>query len=336
MQKMIFAFITAAVAAMLFSPVFIPMLKRLKFGQVERTEGPHAHSAKEGTPTMGGIMFIVASIIAVFAFSEYNIAFSSSVPALIIMVGFGLVGFLDDFIKIKHKRNLGLKAYQKIIAQFLLALAVAFYAYKSEYIGSTLYDPIFGEIKLGWGYIPFIMFVVIAIVNAANLTDGLDGLLSGVSLIYSLAMGVLFMFLAGVFKEAVPSFVAQSGSMNNMAVFSFAIAGGCLGFLKSNSYPAKVFMGDTGSMALGGAISAMVIYSRSPFLFLLMGICIVASAVSVVLQVGSFKLRHGKRIFKMAPLHHHFELLGYPETKIVAGYMIVTAIACLAALAFFL
>ena len=121
-----------------------------------------------------------------------------------------------------------------------------------------------------------------------------------------------------------------------MSVFAFAVAGGCLGFLKSNSYPAKVFMGDTGSMALGGAMSAMVIYSRSPFLFLLMGVCIVASAVSVVLQVGSFKLRHGKRIFKMAPLHHHFELLGYPETKVVSGYMIVTALACVAALALFL
>lgn len=339
MQKMIFAFVLAAAATMLLSPLFIPLLRRLKYGQVERAEGPHANSAKEGTPTMGGIMFIVSITLAAAVFSIYDIALSFSIPAILMMLAFGLVGFLDDFIKVRMKRNLGLRAYQKIIAQLLLSFAVAYYAYKSEFIGATLYDPIFGEIYLGWGYIPFVMFMVIAIVNSANLTDGLDGLLSGVSLIYSLAMGVLFLYFAGVFNTGyagMPLFVAKSDGMLSMAVFAFATAGGCLGFLKSNSYPAKVFMGDTGSMALGGAMSAMVIYSRAPFLYLLMGICVVASAVSDVLQVGSFKLRHGKRIFKMAPLHHHFELSGFPETKIVAGYMITTAVTCLLALALFL
>ena len=340
MQRMILAFLEAAVITMLISPIFIKMLHRLKYGQVEREEGPHAKSAKEGTPTMGGIMFIIGIIAAVLISSKYDIALEYSVPAILIMVAFGLVGFLDDSIKVKAKHNLGLKAYQKIIAQFLLSLIVALYAYKSENIGSKLYDPIIGEIELGWFYIPFIMFTVIAIVNSANLTDGLDGLLGGTSLIYSLAMGVLFLYFAKAFttdfSAREPLFIAKSDGMLNMGIFAFATAGGCLGFLKSNSYPAKVFMGDTGSMALGGAMSAMVIYSRSPFLFLLMGCCIVASAVSVVLQVGSFKLRHGKRIFKMAPLHHHFELLGHPETKIVSGYMIVTAVCCLAALALFL
>ena len=199
MQKMIFAFITAAAAVMLISPLFIPMLRRLKYGQVERAEGPHAHSAKEGTPTMGGIMFIIAIIIAVAAFSIYGIAFDFSVPAVLIMLAFGLVGFLDDFIKVKRKRNLGLRAYQKIIAQLLLSFAAAYYAYKSSFIGSTLYDPIFGSIELGGWYIPFTMFMIIAVVNSANLTDGLDGLLSGVSLIYSIAMGVLFLYFAKVF-----------------------------------------------------------------------------------------------------------------------------------------
>ncbi len=339
MQRMIFAFVAAAAIVMLLAPLFIPMLRRMKFGQVERAEGPHAHSAKEGTPTMGGVMFVIAIVVAAIIFSIFDIAMHFSIPAILMMVAFGLVGFLDDFIKVKRKRNLGLRAYQKIIAQLLLSFAVAYYAYKSEFIGSTLFDPIFGEIEMGWGYIPFIMFVVIAIVNSANLTDGLDGLLSGVSLFYSIAMGVLFLYFAGVFNSSFangPLFVARSDGMISMAVFAFAVAGGCTGFLKSNSYPAKVFMGDTGSMALGGAMSAMVIYSRSPFLFLLMGICIVASAVSDVLQVGSYKLRHGKRIFKMAPLHHHFELLGYPETKIVTGYMITTAITCMIALALFL
>lgn len=340
MQRMIFAFLEAAAITLVISPLFIKMLHRLKYGQVERVEGPHAKSAKEGTPTMGGIMFIIGIIAAVLISNKYDIALEYSVPSIFVMVAFGLVGFLDDFIKVKFKRNLGLKAYQKIIAQFLLAFVVAFYAYKSENIGSKLYDPIFKHIDLGWFYIPFVMFTVIAIVNSANLTDGLDGLLSGTTLIYSLAMGILFLYFAKAFSTDIlgkePVFIANSDGMLNMGIFAFAVAGGCLGFLKSNSYPAKVFMGDTGSMALGGAMSAMVIYSRSPFLFLLMGCCIVASAVSVVLQVGSFKLRHGKRIFKMAPLHHHFELLGHPETKIVSGYMIVTAICCLAALALFL
>ncbi|MBQ1892547.1 MAG: phospho-N-acetylmuramoyl-pentapeptide-transferase [Clostridia bacterium] len=334
----ILAFIVSAAVVMLIAPFFIPMLRRLKYGQVEREEGPHAHSAKEGTPSMGGLMFILAIIAATLAFSRYNIALWYSVPAVIMMVGFGLIGFLDDFIKAKKKRNLGLRAYQKIIGQVLLAAAVAVFAYK--YIGSEIYFASFNaKIDIGWGYIPLVMFTVIAIVNATNLTDGLDGLASGVTLIYSLAMAVVFIFLSGAFAEGFghkAAFEADAAGMECMAVFSLAVAGGCLGFLSKNSYPAKVFMGDTGSMALGGAMCAMVLYSRHLFLFLLMGCCIVASAVSVVLQVGSFKLRHGKRIFKMAPLHHHFELKGYPETKVVTGYMIVTALACLAALMLFI
>lgn len=339
-MRLILAFIVSAAVVMVIAPFFIPMLRRLKYGQVEREEGPHAHSAKEGTPSMGGLMFMIAILAATLIFSKYDIAFSFSVPALVMMVGFGLIGFLDDFIKAKKKRNLGLKAYQKIIAQVVLAAIVAVYAYKSEYIGPTVRFATFDTaVNFGWFYIPLVMFTVIAIVNSTNLTDGLDGLASGVTLIYSLAMGVLFLYLGKAFSSGFagePRFEAESGGMTAMAVFAFAVAGGMLGFLSKNSYPAKVFMGDTGSMALGGAISAMVIYSGHMFLFLIMGCCIVASAVSVVLQVGSYKLRHGKRIFRMAPLHHHFELKGYPETKIVTGYMIVTALACLAALLLFM
>lgn len=336
--RIILAFLVSAAVVMVTAPFFIPLLRRLKYGQVEREEGPHAHSAKEGTPSMGGIMFIVAIIIATLTFSKRGIMLMYALPALIMMVGFGLVGFLDDFIKARHKRNLGLRAYQKIIAQFLLAALVAVFAYK--YIGSKVMFALFDiEVDFGWFYIPLVMFMVIAIVNSTNLTDGLDGLASGVTLIYSVAMGIIFLYLARAFSDTFakgPVFAAESDGMVTMAVFAFAVAGGLLGFLSKNSYPAKVFMGDTGSMALGGAICAMVLYSRHLFLFLLMGCCIVASAVSVVLQVGSFKLRHGKRIFKMAPLHHHFELLGYPETKVVTGYMIVTAFACLIGLMLFM
>ncbi|MBR3381949.1 MAG: phospho-N-acetylmuramoyl-pentapeptide-transferase [Clostridia bacterium] len=336
--RVILSFIVSAAAVMLIAPFFIPMLRRLKYGQVEREEGPHAHSAKEGTPSMGGVMFIIGIILASLVFSKYSIALRYTVPSLIMMVGFGLIGFLDDFIKAKKKRNLGLRGYQKIIGQFLLSAAVAVFAYK--YIGSEVWFAIGNfKVDLGWFYIPLVMFTVIAIVNSTNLTDGLDGLASGVTLIYSAAMGVIFLYLGRAFASGFanePVFLAEADGMTDMAVFSFAVAGGCMGFLSKNSYPAKVFMGDTGSMALGGAMCAMVLYSRHLFLFLLMGCCIVASAVSDVLQVGSYKLRHGKRIFRMAPLHHHFELKGYPETKIVTGYMIVTAIACLIALMLFM
>lgn len=336
--RLILAFLSSAAIVLAVAPFFIPMLRRLKYGQVEREEGPHAHSAKEGTPSMGGLMFIIAIVASTLIFTKYEIGLWYSIPALVLTVGFGLVGFLDDYIKAHKKRNLGLRAYQKIIAQVILSGAAAVFAYK--YIGSEIRFAIGGaSVDLGWVYIPLVMFMLIAIVNATNLTDGLDGLASGVTLIYSLAMGVIFIYLAGAFQNAfapAPKLVAESDGMLTMAVFAFAVAGGLLGFLSKNSYPAKVFMGDTGSMALGGAICAMVLYSRHLFLFLLMGCCIVASAVSVVLQVGSFKLRHGKRIFKMAPLHHHFELLGYPETKVVSGYMIVTAIACAIGLMLFI
>ena len=332
MQKMIFAFITAAAAVMLISPLFIPMLRRLKYGQVERAEGPHAHSAKEGTPTMGGIMFIIAIIIAVAAFSIYGIAFDFSVPAVLIMLAFGLVGFLDDFIKVKRKRNLGLRAYQKIIAQLLLSFAAAYYAYKSSFIGSTLYDPIFGSIELGGWYIPFTMFMIIAVVNSANLTDGLDGLLSGVSLIYSIAMGVLFLYFAKVFDGSFinePRFVANRDGMLCMSVFAFAVAGGCLGFLKSNSYPAKVFMGDTGSLALGGFVASTAYMLQMPLFIILVGAIYLTEVLSVMIQVTYFKATGGKRIFKMAPIHHHFELCGWSETRVVAVFSIITAILCL-------
>ena len=237
----------------------------------------------------------------------------------------GLVGFLDDFIKVRLHRNLGLRAYQKIIAQFGIAFVIAFWAYRSPFIGSTLYLPFSGgSWDLGGWYIPAMMFVVIAEINAVNLTDGLDGLSSSVTLIYALFMAVLFAVLAS--RATALGEVLYGVNLNSMAVFSMAIVGALLGFLCFNSYPAKVFMGDTGSLALGGVVAVLAICSRSVLVLPIMGICFVGSALSVVLQVGSYKLRHGKRIFKMAPLHHHFELSGMHEAKIVSMYSIVTAV----------
>lgn len=332
MKYAILAFVVSAAVTMLVGPLLIPLLKRLKFGQTERTDGPKSHLTKAGTPTMGGMMFIAGILAGTLAFSLK--ATELALPALLVSVAFALIGFLDDFLKVRFKNTVGLRPYQKIIAQFAIAFIIALYAYNSPFIGSKLYLAFFDvEWDMGIFYIPFIMFVVISIVNAVNLTDGLDGLASGVSLVYSLAMTIIFYYMS----EAVllPTDAGQAlqtqyaAELGSMAVFSAAVAGGCLGFLRFNTYPARVFMGDTGSLCLGGAIAVMAVFSRSVLLFLIMGACFVASALSCVLQVGYFKLTHGKRIFKMAPLHHHFELMGYPETRIVSIYMIITALLCL-------
>ncbi len=324
MQRLVFAALLAMVIVVVLGPIIIPMLKRLKFGQTERDDGPQSHLIKTGTPTMGGIMILAGIVIATLCFADGTEFALFALPATF---AFGLVGFLDDFIKVKQKRSLGLKAYQKIIVQVVFAALVAFYAYNNELVGPVIYLPFTGtEWNLGVFYIPFIMFVVLAIVNAVNLTDGLDGLASGVTSIYALAMTIIFMVIAG--RAADLGQTLYSRDLSGMAVFSAAVLGSCLGFLKHNAYPARVFMGDTGSMALGGAIAMMAIYSRAVLLLPIMGGCFVASAVSVILQVGSYKLRK-KRIFRMAPLHHHFELKGMPEARVVAMYMLVTAVLCM-------
>ena len=294
----------------ILGPIFIPMLARFKFGQTVRDEGPQSHLAKNGTPTMGGIMMIVAILIT--GLTRANIS-QSLIVGLICIVGFGFVGFLDDFIKIKMKRSLGLKAYQKIILQFALALYVAYYQYSASPSATQLMIPFTDHvINLGILYIPFMMIFIIGTVNAVNLTDGLDGLASGVTLIVS----TFFMIFA------------LSLSNSDVAILAAATAGACLGFLAFNSYPAKVFMGDTGSMALGGAVVAFATLTNSPLLIVIVGFIYLAEALSVMLQVSYFKLTHGKRIFKMAPLHHHFEQCGWPETRVVFIFWIATIVLC--------
>ena len=294
----------------ILGPIFIPMLARFKFGQTVRDEGPQSHLAKNGTPTMGGIMMIVAILITGLTRAHIS---QSLIVGLICIVGFGFVGFLDDFIKIKMKRSLGLKAYQKIILQFALALYVAYYQYSASPSATQLMIPFTDHvINLGILYIPFMMIFIIGTVNAVNLTDGLDGLASGVTLIVS----TFFMIFA------------VSLSNSDVAILAAATAGACLGFLAFNSYPAKVFMGDTGSMALGGAVVAFATLTNSPLLIIIVGFIYLAEALSVMLQVSYFKLTHGKRIFKMAPLHHHFEQCGWPETRVVFIFWIATIVLC--------
>ena len=294
----------------ILGPIFIPMLARFKFGQTVRDEGPQSHLAKNGTPTMGGVMMIIAILITGLTRATIS---KGLIVGLICIVGFGFVGFLDDFIKIKMKRSLGLKAYQKIILQFALALYIAYYQYSASPSATQLVIPFTNHIiNLGIWYIPFMMIFIIGTVNAVNLTDGLDGLASGVTLIVS-CFFILF---------------AVSISNSDVAILAAATAGACLGFLGFNSYPAKVFMGDTGSMALGGAVVAFATLTNSPLIIIIVGFIYLAEALSVMIQVTYFKLTNGKRIFKMAPLHHHFEQCGWPETRVVFVFWIVTVVLC--------
>ena len=294
----------------ILGPIFIPMLARFKFGQTVRDEGPQSHLAKNGTPTMGGVMMIVAILITGLTRAKIS---QGLIVGLICIVGFGFVGFLDDFIKIKMKRSLGLKAYQKIILQFALALYIAYYQYSASPSATQLVIPFTNHIiNLGIWYIPFMMIFIIGTVNAVNLTDGLDGLASGVTLIVS-CFFILF---------------AVSISNSDVAILAAATAGACLGFLGFNAYPAKVFMGDTCSMALGGAVVAFATLTNSPLLIVIVGFIYLAEALSVMMQVTYFKLTNGKRIFKMAPLHHHFEQCGWPETRVVFIFWIATVVLC--------
>lgn len=328
MQKLILANIVAFAICLAVGPAIIPALKRLKFGQMVRDDGPQSHLVKAGTPTMGGVLILIGLFASSFILSGTDVEFVWA--AALVTAGYALVGFLDDFLKIKNKRSLGLRAYQKIIGQFGLAVVVAVFAYNHPLIGSKLIVPFSSaEWDLGIFYVPFIIFVVIALVNSVNLTDGLDGLASGVTLVIGASMGL--MVYAGFAAAQGSGELLYSINMEGLMMFTGALTGACLGFLRFNTYPARVFMGDTGSLALGGALSMIFIMSRMTLLLPVMGGMFVASSVSVILQVGSYKLR-GKRVFKMAPLHHHFELKGLPETRVVTMYMIITAALCLVGL----
>ncbi len=316
MTYLLYPFALAFVVCLIIGPFVIKLMQKLRFGQQVRDDGPASHLKKQNVPTMGGIMMIVALAVVglVFRFE------GSALIALLATVGYALIGFLDDIIKIIKKRSLGLRAYQKIIGQFGIALIVSVYAYKSEAIGSKIFIPFLGLCDLGWWYIPFSMFVILAIVNGENLADGLDGLASRMTLVEGITLAVLIANVAYMNTDA--------HDMRQVAMLASALGGACLGFLRFNSYPARIFMGDTGALGLGGCLALCALFSRMAILLPVMCVMLVATCVSVILQVGSFKLRHGKRIFKMAPLHHHYELLGYHETTVTSMYTLITIAAC--------
>ncbi|WP_420544280.1 phospho-N-acetylmuramoyl-pentapeptide-transferase [Tepidanaerobacter acetatoxydans] len=288
--------------------LLIPILEKLKFGQTVRDDGPQRHLKKMGTPTMGGIIFIPAIALTTLLFTGFSF---DTFVAIISMIGFGLIGFADDFIKITKKRSLGLRANQKLLFQLIFSIVLVLYVFINYSRPTEILLPFYPKmINLGLFYIPItIIFVIIGTVNSVNLTDGLDGLVSGIVAIVSFFYTVFLIM----------------NDYQNLAIFSAAITGACLGFLLFNHYPAKVFMGDTGSLGLGGAIASIAVLSRSHFYLAVFGIIFVIETLSVILQVVFFKIT-GKRIFKMSPIHHHFELCGWSERKVVHTFWLITLI----------
>ena len=308
----IIAFVISAVLC----PVIIPFLQKLKFGQFIRDEGPEAHQKKSGTPTMGGLIFIISVILtSLFYMKDYPMI----LPVAFATLGFGVIGFMDDYIKVVKKRNLGLTEIQKLSGQILVTGIFLYYVMNYTNVGTEILIPFTGGIANGiyinlpnWLYIIFMFIVFLGTTNGTNFTDGLDGLLSSVTV------------LVAVFLTVV-----SIGIGSGLSPITAAVVGSLLGFLLFNVYPARVFMGDTGSLALGGFVAAAASMMNLQIFIVIIGLIYVVEVLSVILQVTYFKMTGGKRIFKMAPLHHHYELCGWPETKVVAVFSIATAVMCL-------
>lgn len=317
------AIVIAAVITGLLGYFMVPFLHKIKFGQTIREVGPSWHKNKQGTPTMGGIMFIIGSSVAAvicIAFlwlnggAETQLMFVKVVAGALMAVGFGIVGFLDDYISIKKHRNLGLTEIQKLILQFII---VGAYLLSVAFAGGTTETviPFLGSVDLGFFYYILAAVFIVGMVNAVNFTDGIDGLNTSVTLVVALVFSVIAMLLNRV----------------GLSLYAAAIVGAMIGFLFWNANPAKVFMGDTGSLFLGGAVCALAFGVDMPILLILIGIIYIVEILSVVLQVTYFKISHGKRIFKMAPIHHHFEMCGWGEKKIVLVFTGITVVLCLLA-----
>lgn len=300
--------------SVVLGPLVIPFLKRLKVGQTERTEGPESHLKKNGTPTMGGILFLISVVVTSLLFVK---DYPRIVPILFLTLGFGMIGFLDDYIKVVLKRSMGLRAWQKFALQIVVTGVFVFYLRRYTDVSLAMKVPFMegAYLDFGWWNIPILFFIVIGTVNGTNFTDGLDGLASSVTVL-----------VATFFT------VVAIGTGSGIEPITCAVVGALLGFLLFNVHPASVFMGDTGSLALGGFVAATAYMMQMPIFIAIVGFIYLLEVLSVILQVSYFKMTGGKRIFKMAPIHHHFELCGWSETRVVAVFSIVTALLCLVAL----
>ena len=301
------------VISVILGPIIIPFLRKLKMGQTERVEGVQSHLKKAGT-TMGGIIFLIATVVtSLFYVKDYP----KVIPVVFLTLGFGIIGFLDDYLKVVLRRSDGLLPWQKFSLQVVVTAVFTYYLVNYTDVNLSMRIPFWTDhyLNIGWLAIPVLFFAVIGTVNGVNFTDGLDGLASSVTLI----VAVFFT-------------VVSIGTKSGIEPITCAVVGGLMGFLLFNVYPAKVFMGDTGSLALGGFVAGAAYMMQMPLFILLVGLIYLVEVLSVIIQVTYFKKTHGKRIFKMAPIHHHFELCGWSETRVVAVFSIITAVMCLIAL----
>ncbi|GAA0743768.1 phospho-N-acetylmuramoyl-pentapeptide-transferase [Clostridium oceanicum] len=313
MNRIVYSVLLAFCISILEGPVIIPLLHKFKFGQSIREEGPKSHRKKAGTPTMGGIMFILSSLITMLLVIRNPS--DEAMVALYAFIAFGIIGGIDDALIIIRKKNLGLRAYQKMLLLVVVSVAFAYYASTNPNIGTEIIIPFAKKtLDLGIWYIPCTVFFFAATTNAVNLTDGLDGLSSSVTVL------VMTFF----------ALVSFGMGHYTLSIFCAVVSGALLGFIKYNAFPAQIFMGDTGSLALGGAVAAVAMILKLPLLVIIVGGIYVIETLSVIIQVTSFKLT-GKRVFKMSPIHHHFELCGWHETKVVSVFSIITVVLCLIA-----
>ena len=304
----------AFVISVILGPIIIPFLRKLKMGQTERVEGVQSHLKKAGTPTMGGVIFLIATVItSLFYVRNYP----KVIPVLFLTLGFGIIGFLDDYLKVVLRRSDGLLPWQKFSLQVVVTAVFTYYLVNYTDVNLAMRIPFWSDhyLNLGWLAVPVLFFAVIGTVNGVNFTDGLDGLASSVTLIVAVFFSVV-----------------SIGTKSGIEPITCAVVGGLMGFLLFNVYPAKIFMGDTGSLALGGFVAGAAYMMQMPLFILLVGLIYLVEVLSVIIQVTYFKKTHGKRIFKMAPIHHHFELCGWSETRVVAVFSIITAVMCLIAL----
>ena len=312
-QVVIPVLISFAISVIL-GPIIIPFLRKLKMGQTERVEGVQSHLKKAGTPTMGGVIFLIATVItSLFYVRDYP----KVIPVLFLTLGFGIIGFMDDYLKVVLRRSDGLLPWQKFSLQVVVTAVFTYYLVNYTDVNLAMRIPFWSDhyLNLGWLAVPVLFFAVIGTVNGVNFTDGLDGLASSVTLIVAVFFSVV-----------------SIGTKSGIEPITCAVVGGLMGFLLFNVYPAKIFMGDTGSLALGGFVAGAAYMMQMPLFILLVGLIYLVEVLSVIIQVTYFKKTHGKRIFKMAPIHHHFELCGWSETRVVAVFSIITAVMCLIAL----
>ena len=326
MSRVILAGVVALLISILLGPKFIAFLRRNEFGQHIREEGPEHHVTKQGTPTMGGLLMLLATSIAFLALTTYTVP---ALTVLFVTLGCGAVGFLDDFIKLTHKRSLGLNGRWKLILLGLITVGVALAA-RHQHLPTEVYVPGIGQLQLSYAWYGLLFLVIAGAANGVNLTDGLDGLAAGTGII------ALFTFASMTVIAWIRS--GRPGhrfdTKLDLAIIAAALIGGAIGFLWYNAWPAEVIMGDTGSMAIGGALAAFAIFTKTIVLLLLVGGIFVIEALSVIIQVLTFKYR-GRRIFLMAPIHHHFEMKAWSETKIMVRFWIVTGLLCAGAFAMY-